>query len=366
MVIFIVGLLAFFYFQYEQKLMLSHERSRLIKYANSQTKQIKELHEDFPFFDEYPRDVRFKSAIYDLEYVKIFSLLESEKVYFDQEVYVVDGVIHYIKVFEDYYLGAKYLVIEIKQNALWYNSMWNHLVLYSVGTFLLFLLFGVYLAKLFIKPMQESIELLDRFIKDTTHELNTPLSAILANIELMDTHVMVAANKKKLERINIAARTVSCLYQDLTYLTLEQYKENQDEVIDLKALLETRSEYFRILAESKGLQCKMEMAPITLYIDRRKITRVIDNLISNAIKYSKRGGNIFIYLEEGVLSISDEGVGMSSEEVESMFERYKRFNNSEGGFGVGLDIVKKIATEYGFRIEVESEKHVGTTVRLRW
>ena len=77
--------------------------------------------------------------------------------------------------------------------------------------------FWTLFGKTLLKPMRDSIMLLDRFIKDTTHELNTPLSAILANIEMMDTDVMVEKNRKKLTRINIAAKTVSTLYKDLTY-----------------------------------------------------------------------------------------------------------------------------------------------------
>ena len=108
----------------------------------------------------------------------------------------------------------------------WKKEAWKQIAIGSILAFILFIVFGLILARLFLKPMRDSIVLLDRFIKDTTHELNTPLSTILTNIEMMDTDVMVEKNKKKLNRINIAARTVSQLYKDLTYLTLEQ--EQQD------------------------------------------------------------------------------------------------------------------------------------------
>jgi len=346
--------------------MLSDQRATLTKYAYIQTKRLKVLHHFFDDRRTYPRDPRFKSAIYDIEFVKIFSLLENDKIHFNKEIYIVDDKIHFIKTLDNYYLGAKYLIIEVDDDGAWRGEIWKSIIGYGVVTFLLFMLFGLYLAKLFLKPMRDSIVLLDRFIKDTTHEINTPLSAILANIEMMDTTVMVEKNKKKLTRINIAAKTVSTLYQDLTYLTLKHDKNNEDEEIAIKPLLEDRVEYFDILAKSKRVHFRLLLEDATIFIDKKKFIRVIDNLISNAIKYNRRGGKIEIILKENMLSISDTGVGISEEKIPFMFDRYMRFNKSEGGFGVGLSIVKKIVDEYHITIEVKSKEGKGTTMVLRW
>jgi two-component system OmpR family sensor kinase len=263
-------------------------------------------------------------------------------------------------------LGTRYLVIEVKDDGKWEVAIWKDIALYGVIAFVLFLLFGLYLAKLFLKPMRDSIMLLDRFIKDTTHELNTPLSAILANIEMMDTGVMVENNRKKLDRINIAAKTVSTLYKDLTFLTLEQEKKNEDEHLDVKEIILDRVEYFDILARSKQITFSLALDDATLYMDRRKFTRIIDNLISNAIKYNKRKGTIKITLEPNRLIIEDSGIGIDEEKRPLMFDRYLRFNSSEGGFGIGLSIVKKIADEYGLSIDVTSQKEVGTKMEIQW
>jgi two-component system OmpR family sensor kinase len=208
--------------------------------------------------------------------------------------------------------------------------------------------------------------LLDKFIKDTTHELNTPLSAILANIEMMDTEVMGEKNKTKLARINIAAKTVSVLYRDLTYLTLDHEKGNQDETIALKELIYDRTEYFSVLALSKHLECNLDLEEASITMDRRKFTRVIDNLISNAIKYNKRNGTVGITLREGMLLIWDTGIGIKEENIPFVFDRYIRFNETEGGFGVGLSIVKQILDEYHISIEVQSKEAEGTRMVLRW
>ena len=359
-------LLAFYYYESQRQLMLSDKRATLAQYAYVQTKRLKVLHHFFPERTTYPRDPSFKSAIYDIEYTPIFSLLESHDVSFDEEISIKNGYIHYLKGLDTFYLGTRYLVIEIKDDGLWMGKVRNDILLYGSIAFVLFLLFGLYLAKLFLKPMRDSIILLDRFIKDTTHELNTPLSAILANIEMMDTDVMVEKNRKKLERINIAAKTVSILYKDLTYLTLEQERSNQDEVLKIKEIIQDRVEYFDVLARSKKVTFDLDLEDAKIYMDKQKFIRVIDNLISNAIKYNKRKGKIEITLKKGELSVSDTGVGISEEKIPLMFDRYLRFNKSEGGFGIGLSIVKKILDEYGVKITVFSRENEGTRIILKW
>lgn len=366
MVIFMLTLLSLFYYQSQEKLMLADQRAMLTKYAYIQTKRLKVLHHFFDEKTDYPRDPRFKSAIYDLEYMKIFSLLEDENVRFNEEVYITNKHIHLVKSLDEFYLGTKYLIIEVKDSGTWRGEIWKSIIGYGLSAFIFFMLFGLYLAKLFLRPMRDSIMLLDRFIKDTTHELNTPLSAILANIEMMDTDVMVEKNKIKLARINIAAKTVSVLYKDLTYLTLEQETENQDEEIGIKELIYDRAEYFSVLAQSKHLECNLDLEDASITMDRRKFTRVIDNLISNAIKYNKRNGTVSIELRKGMLAIRDTGIGINEDKIPLMFDRYMRFNDSEGGFGIGLSIVKQILDEYSISIEVKSNKGEGTSMVLRW
>jgi len=366
LVTLLITLLSIFYYQSQEKLMFSNQRAEFSKYAYIQTKRLKVLHYFFPERTTYPRDPRFKSAIYDIEYKKIFSLLEDENVHFDEELYMTGRHIHFVKLLDTYYLGTKYLIIEVPEDIAWKHETWKQIVMGGIFAFILFMIFGLILARLFLKPMRDSIMLLDRFIKDTTHELNTPLSAILTNIEMMDTDVMVEKNKKKLNRINIAAKTVSQLYKDLTYLTLEQEKKENKEEIELQGLIRNRIEYFTALANTKKLHFELDMENVIIQADKQKITRVIDNLLSNAIKYNKRGGSIGIKLRIGTIEISDTGVGIDAEKIPFIFDRYMRFNQSEGGFGVGLSIVKKILDEYHIKIEVYSKVGTGTRIIMRW
>lgn len=357
-------LLGIFYYQSQEELMFSNKRTILSAYANEQVKQLKLLHHYFPERTEYPRSLEFRSAIYDIEGVKIFSTLKHPEINFAKEIYRVGDGIHFVKYLDDYYLGAKYLFIEIDEDDAWYDETMANILMFGAITLIVLGIFGLFFVKIFLRPMRNSIMLLDNFIKDTTHELNTPISAILANIEMMDTSIMAEKNKKKLARINIAAKTVSHLYQDLTYLTLNHNRQSEDRWIDLKRLIEDRVEYFIILSHSKKVTFDLDLNDATLFMDSVKIARVIDNLISNAIKYNKRGGTISIVLRKNYFIIQDSGIGIEKEKITDMFERYTRFNNSEGGFGIGLNIVKSIIDEYHLKINVESTVGEGTTIRI--
>jgi len=366
MITFLMLVLGSYYFSTQKQIMLAKQRATLSKYAYEQTKKLKALHHYFPEERTYPRDDRFKSAIYDMDFIKIFSLLEQKDIKFDKDIYLKNGYIHFVKILDNYYLGAKYLIIETEDSGVWLEVIYKKMAIYSLISFILFVSLGIFLAKLFIKPMRDSIMLLDRFIKDTTHELNTPLSTILANIEMMDKEVMAPKNIKKLDRINSAAKSVSVLYKDLTYITLEHNRSNEDEDINLQELIKQRVEYFDALAHSKQITFKLELSYSTIHIDKNKITRVIDNLISNAIKYNKRGGYIKLTTKEHFFSIEDSGIGIAKEKLPYMFDRYMRFDNSEGGFGIGLSIVKNITKEYNIKIETTSTLGKGTRIVLTW
>jgi len=357
-------LLGIFYYQSQEKLMFAEQRTTLSNHANTQVKALKHLHYEFPNSTTYPRDGKFYSAIYDIEGKKVFSTLKNRDINFEKEIYRTGDSIHFLKSLDDYYLGAKYLFIEVQEDLSWRDETIRNIITFGTLTLIVLGIFGFFFMKIFLRPMKNSIMLLDDFIKDTTHELNTPISAILANIEMMDMSTITQKNQKKLSRINIAAKTVSHLYQDLTYLTLNHNRVTKDEWIDLKQLFQDRVDYFAILAGSKKINFELDLKEATLFIDGVKIARVMDNLISNAIKYNKRNGNIFIVLRKNYLSIQDTGIGIESDKPMEIFERYTRFNTSEGGFGIGLNIVKSIIEEYKLEIGVESIVNVGTTIRI--
>lgn len=346
--------------------MLEQKRIRLQELANELIIQLKAIHTDFEPGIAYPRDIRFKSAIYDWDKVRIFSLIESPELDLDKAIYKSGKYIHFIQRPEAFYLGAKYVLLEIPDDEIWLDRTYNNIFTYGTLFFILMLLVGYFLMRLFLRPMRDSILLLDNFIKDTTHELNTPITAILTNVESIKRNLEDEKLRRKLERIEIGARTVSNLYQDLTYLVLNHKIISQDETLQLDELVQERIHYFTTIARQKRITMTSELHPAVLYADRKKIVKLIDNLLSNAIKYNKVEGSIHLSLKANQLLIHDTGIGIPKDKINSLFERYARFDHSAGGFGIGLNIVAMIAREYHLTIRYTSEKDQGTTVEVTW
>ena len=166
LVVMILSLLGTFYYESEEKLMFSNQRTLLSNHANEEVQELRRLHRDFPKRTEYPKCNDFRSAIYDIERVEIFSKLKNTNVNFDKEMYRVNNTIQFVKYLDDYYLGAKYLFVEIDEDKTWYkNIMIEILTLGSIALIIL-AIFGLFFVNLFLRPMKNSITLLDNFIKD--------------------------------------------------------------------------------------------------------------------------------------------------------------------------------------------------------
>ena len=357
-----------YYYNTQKDLMLKDKRVEFSRYANDEIKKLKYLHTNFNNTPRiYPRDKRFKSAIYDSVYIKIFSLLDTNKVDLNEDIYLQNGSIFYIKELESYYLGAKYVVVEIKDDGLWRKKVYDNLLVYGGIVLFILLLMGYFLLYLLLKPMREAIALLDRFIKDTTHELNTPISTILSNIELSDQENIDEKLQKRLNRIKIGAKTISNLYQDLLFQTLSDKIDSKKENVDLKKLFIERIEYFSLFLASKKITLKQNLKDnVSLHIDKNRLTKLIDNLFSNAIKYNKIKGQIEVVLEDKYFYIKDNGRGIEKDKLEQIFKRYERADKSVGGFGIGLSIVSKIAQEEGLKVEINSIFKKETVVKVSW
>jgi len=347
--------------------MLSQKRITLQNYSNEFIARLKHLHVNFDKYQTYPRDPRFQSAIYDSDKKQIFSTLKSDSINLNSIVYTSKKKIHFIKEPESYYLGSKYVILEIDDDLVWINKTQRDLIIFVTIAFIFLLIVGYFLLKLFLKPMRDAMHLLDRFIKDTTHELNTPISAIVANVEMIDVNGLDEKLARKIRRIDIGAKTVSNIYEDLTYLTLNNKIISQNENINVSELLHQRIEYFQTLASVKKIEfIENIQTDIHMYIDSKKLSKLIDNLISNAIKYNKIEGSIKVELKNGYLCIQDTGKGIKKEQLRLLYDRYSRFDKSVGGFGIGLNIVSMICKEYHLDINISSELNMGTKVIVKW
>lgn len=223
-----------------------------------------------------------------------------------------------------------------------------------------------FLVRLFLKPMQEKIDSLNAFIKDSTHEINTPLSIILMSIETLESENLTPSQVRKIKRIALASKSLSHLYKDLVAYNFPHSVDNCQQDLDLCILVQERLEYFSAFFEQKALSILSDLAPSRIVASREKIICVIDNLLNNAIKYNKKGGEIRVVLKAGYLEIADSGCGMQSGQIQKVFERYVRCNEHQGGFGIGLALTQRICKEYSIGIEVKSMPEQGSSFILTW
>ena len=352
------------FYHYQKHNILDTQRESLKSKAYQISQELRKLHEQFGVPLLYPPSPL--SAIYDSDQNYIFGSFNPTNPLWQNESYIQEDKLFYFYKLEPYYLGAKYLLVNQKIEHTQITILQKTLLFFLLVAGLFFTILGIFLGRLFIAPMKESMQRVNRFIEDTTHELNTPISTILTNIELIETLYNCKA-KKEMKRIEIASKTLSRLYDDLTYLKLNHNYHREIEPLNIGQLLQERLLYFQSMIEAKSLILTEAIEQnIIIAIDRNDALRLIDNLLSNAIKYNQKNGKITIALNQKRLHIVDSGIGIKEEDLSRIHERFNRANQSEGGFGIGLDIVGQVVKEYSFKFTINSIYTEGTEVTITW
>ncbi len=366
MALLILALIGTIYYRYSKELMLSTHRLSMQIEAESYIPRVMAWKAEGALKEAFPEDIAYRTALYTKRGEPVVSYFTTPLQHFTPGIYKEEGRIHFLMSMGSYGMKETLLAFETKDDALWLRAMWMDILLYGTLLFTALLSLGIVLSRLFIRPMREAVILLDDFIKDTTHELNTPVSTIVTNIETIDQATLDERLLKKIRRIDIAAKTIASIYEDLTYLVLHHKVEVVDEPTEVALLVEERLAYFNDHFVQKQLEVSEHLSPCRVTADRNKLVRIIDNLLSNAVKYNRRGGTIEIVLDGEKLQVRDSGRGIAPEKLQRIFERYSRFDKSVGGFGIGLNIVASIVKEYGFKVEVASLPDKGTTITVFW
>jgi signal transduction histidine kinase len=194
-----------------------------------------------------------------------------------------------------------------------------------------------------------------QFIRYAIHETHTPLSVIMANIELF---TMNEGRNRYLAKIEAAVKNVFSIYDDLSYLVKKDQIEYPKKAIELGEYVEKRLEFFDEVAQFSHLSFVYEKPEFATWIhfNETKLQRVIDNNITNAIKYTARGEKIFVGvnsdIEESLFWVQSHSPKI--EDVEKIFDAYYRERKKTDGFGLGLSLVKSICDEEGVEIRIES------------
>lgn len=364
--ILLISILAYGYYDHEKEKLQTEEKNLLLNYAKEVYFNLENIHNNLLEKVPYPKSSNYNSAIYDIDKNLLYSTVIEQNIDFSKKFYYKGDYSFFIHEISPYYMGAAYIVIEIKDHFVLKNVGKNVIAL-TLFIILIIIMTSLFLVKLILKPIRDNIKLLDRFIKDTTHELNTPISTILTNVELLNSKNIDEKLVNKINRIKTASMTISNIYDDLVFVVLNHKLSSENVNVNINEIIKQRVEYFNTFFKSKNISVFIqEIENSNLFIDKNKIIRLIDNLISNAIKYTNRYTHIKINIDKNSFQIIDEGKGMTKEQISTIFQRYTRFDDTQGGFGLGYNIIYSIAKEYNLKIKINSKINEGTCVKISW
>lgn len=308
---------------------------------------------------DYPRFQSLQSGLYDEHFSPLFTLIKVPLMVHKTGYHVQDNYAYIVvSLPERRYFDAAYLIVggEIS-----YVSIYQDVVIVLLVISILIFILSLFFLNRFALRFQRVNQRLDRFIKDSMHEINTPLSIINVNIDLYNRN---NSTNKYLQRIKAATKTLATIYNDMDYLIKNERVVFEYEMINLSQYLRERIDYFEEVAVLRNITINSQITDgIMLFFNPTQLQRIVDNNISNAIKYSYEEGNIDITLatnnDECLMIFKDNGVGIK--DSKQIFERYYRENKEKGGFGIGLNIVKSIIDHANIDLRIESEEKKGST-----
>lgn len=226
-----------------------------------------------------------------------------------------------------------------------------------------------------LKPIEDSKRRLEKFTADAAHDLRTPLSAMKIENEIfLDTPNLKLGDAKEQIKSNLEeVNKLINLAQSL--LALSNSKETREvSVVKLNEVLESVIKTATPISANKSIKITQDINDVSVITgDRQLLERGILAIVDNSIKYSKEGSEIIITAkvdkDKKVIQIIDKGVGIANKDIEHIFDRLYRVDNSRkredvGGHGLGLSIAKEIIESHGGTISVASKKNVGSTFKL--
>ena len=219
---------------------------------------------------------------------------------------------------------------------------------------------------------EQAKESKDEFISNITHEMNTPLTSIRGYAELLNAGGMNEKQKKNAYATIMAqsdrlTNLIACIinYSEIDSENLPSYE------VDFSTLARHTLEALRPEAEKHGVTLNVEIADGVKISSRHELlTELLGNLTRNAIRYNKQGGSVTVSLDGKSLAVADTGIGIAEENRDKIFDRFftvdKSHDGKNGGFGLGLAVVKKICRKSGWKLSVESKKGEGSKFTIEF
>lgn len=213
-----------------------------------------------------------------------------------------------------------------------------------------------------------------QFIRVLGHELKSPLGAVDGFLQLLQNHTLgdeLDAYEEIVQRGRDRIQGMLKLIGDLLDMTRIEsgQKERKLETVDLVEVARSAIETQHAEADRRGIACEIQnVEPVVIEADRGEMEIVLNNLVSNAVKYNRDNGRVDISVtstgEHVQMRVADTGIGMTEEEAERLFGEFVRIKNEKtrgiDGSGLGLSIVKKIADLYDGDVAVSSQANVGS------
>jgi heavy metal sensor kinase len=228
-----------------------------------------------------------------------------------------------------------------------------------------------------IARLNDAFQNSKRFVADASHELRTPLTILRGELEAMaeDPRLSLEWRERAASLLEETER-LSRIVEQLFTLSRLDAGEAQTEWshFDLAELARSTAEQMNLLAKDKGISITCEAAqPVTVEGDRARLKQVVVNLLDNAIKYTPKRGAIQMRIHavngHAVLEVEDNGMGIAADALPHVFERFYRVDRTRSGesegAGLGLSIVKSIATAHGAEVGVVSTPNVGTRFSVK-
>jgi len=209
-----------------------------------------------------------------------------------------------------------------------------------------------------------------QFYADITHEVRNPLHTIIGSLDMLELENLPEEKRGKyISNAKNQVKRINRLFKDLK--TLQRYDSDQQFIqkdnFDISKITGRIEDWYHEKASEKGIAFNVNKDPVTVYADASKIEQVLENLVSNAVKYSQADSIELKYEEEdGKLRVEvcDDGIGIPSEHLPRLFDRFYRTDKArsrdKGGTGLGLAVVKGIINAHDSDITVESEVGKGT------
>ncbi len=239
------------------------------------------------------------------------------------------------------------------------SDMVDNLILKTI--LLVFIALLIYLTTAFQLLLKDNRELQD-MVENTIHELNTPISTIKANASMLEKTLTDPKDQIRVKRIKQASKNLITLYENIEYKIKKEIDFVELSNFNIREIVDESISKFEYT--KNNIEISNQLKDYIVLTDKIGFSSVIDNLISNAIKYNRDNGFIKIYNKNKKLIIEDSGMGIDTKSLFTIFDRYYQYNSNVQGLGLGLSIVKKFCDKYKIEIKIDSKEGVGTKIAL--